>query len=184
MNQQAKQFNLFGVDGVKYTLNYTMNSPLYLGQGASGDAFQKLNPSLEYQIKNSKENNLGRALPQGVMRVYGNSAFLGEADVSGFAEGENIKITVGKSFDIYAKGSIQNIRRLSADVIESNVKIDFYNSKDKEVVVEFIQDIAGTWEMVSESVKSERKNNSQAVWKIKVPAEGMASLLFNVRVNK
>ena len=72
--------------------------------------------------------------------------------------------------------------RLAKDSYEGDFEITFKNAKSESAVVNFEQKFGGSWTIVSESVKSEKKNASTELWKVEVPANGEKVLTFKARI--
>ena len=64
------------------------------------------------------------------------------------------------------------------------MEITFNNAKDKEVEVRYEQNFGGNWEIVSEELKSEKKNASTQRWTVDIPAHGKYVLKYTVRSEK
>ena len=188
-NKQAKQVRLMEFDNVKFEKEYVFLSPLYLSSGTKNGAFKKQNPNMVYKIKNDKASNLGQALPEGTVRFYENmpqngTLFIGESRILPKAIGEDLDMTLGKAFDVYAKGKIVNVKQISKDVSEYAVKIKFSNVADKDKKVVYKQNIYGNWDMLDENMQSQKENSSMLSWTFTLPANSEKSLDFSVRISR
>lgn len=188
-DKQSKQVSLFVKDDVKFSKEYKLTSPLYVGINMSGSEFEKANPEVMFKINNAKEAGLGLPMPSGTVRFYEedskqNMQFIGESQVPQLATGEKTELMLGKSFDISAKGKVANINKISKDIYEADVEITFKNAKTEQVIVNFEQNLNNTWQMLSESIKSEKKSANVAKWEVNVPANGEAVLKFKVRITR
>ncbi len=188
-DQQTKQVSLMTKEKVKYAKEYKMNSPLYFYYNSGENEFTKANPQVVYKLNNVKEDGLGLALPQGTIRFFetdskGNQQFIGESSLNQLAEGEKTELSLGQAFDIFAAGKIASVKKISDKISEASAEITFHNAKDEAAEVIFAQNLNGSWEMISESSKSNKKNASTAEWKINIPAHGQETLKFTVRLSK
>ncbi len=186
-DKQSKQVSLMNLDNVKYAKEYLLHSPLYIGVGVSANEFEKQNPNVVFKLVNDKASNLGLPMPGGIVRFYekdegNNLQFIGESRIEQSASGEKIDLTVGKAFDIYAKGKIKNVKAISKDMSEVAVEVTFNNAASKNKNVVFEQNIANNWEVLNENVKSEKKNASTLKWNLDVPQNGKKVLEFSLRV--
>ena len=169
---------------------YKLRSPLYLGGMTREAEFEKANPEVVYVLHNTQANGLGEAMPKGTIRFFendksGQMQFIGESNLSQLAIGEKAELSLGTTSDIYAHGKTTVGTKISDDISEVSAEITFNNAKSEAVEVEFTQNFSGiSWDMISESIKSEKKNISTAVWKVSVPANGSETLRFKVRLNK
>lgn len=188
-DKQSKQVSLMVKDKVKYTKEYRLSSPLYISWNSAENEFTKANPKVIYKIENTKTNGLGEALPQGTIRFFesdsrGDLQFIGESRLSQLAEGEKTELSLGSAFDVYASGKISSVKKISDKLSEMTVEITFNNAKDKEVEVRYEQNFGGNWEIVSEELKSEKKNASTQRWTVDIPAHGKYVLKYTVRSEK
>ncbi len=188
-NNQSKQVSLITKENVKFEREYKLTSPLYLGLGMGENDFEKQNPDVIFKIENKAASNLGIPMPQGIMRFYENDSkgsllFAGESNVQQTAVGEQMKLTTGKSFDIFAKGKVANVKSIAKDLTEADVEITLNNAKNEVVTVVFEQNFGGGWEIVSESIKGVKKSAHAMEWKVEVPAKGKTVLTYKVRLMK
>ncbi len=92
------------------------------------------------EFKNSKENNLGKPLSRGQVRVYENGIFLGEGIIGNTPKNESIKIDIGKFFDIVGESRIvkystkQNYRYFKKEY-------EIKNRSTKDIEVRVVEDI-------------------------------------------
>ena len=190
LDKQTKQVSLLEKKKVKYAKEYRLVSPLYLGIGISNAEFLKANPQVVYKLQNTKADGLGEALPQGTVRFFepdtkGNIQFIGESNLTQLAVGEKAELMLGQSFDIFAAGKTTASTRMSDDISETSVEISFSNAKDEPVKLGFEQNFNGLeWEVLSESIKSEKKNAATAAWTVEIPANGSETLRYKVRLKR
>lgn len=188
-NNQSKQVSLITKENVKFEREYKLVSPLYLGLGVGESDFEKQNPDVVFKIENKAASNLGIPMPQGIMRFYENDSkgsllFAGESNVQQTAVGEQMKLTTGRSFDIFAKGKVANVKSIAKDLTEAETEITFNNAKSEAVTVVFEQNFGGGWEIVSESIKGVKKSAHAMEWKVNIPAKGKTVLTYKVRLMK
>lgn len=186
-DKQSKQVSMMSLDNVKYEKEYVMQSPLYLNVGAGSGDFEKSNPNVVFRLKNEKSSNLGEPLPGGVVRFYEKDArknlqFIGESRIEQSAVGEKIDLTIGKAFDVFAKGRIANVRSISKDISEFDVEVVFTNASEKVKKVVFEQNIYNKWDLLTESLKSEKKNSSTLKWRFDLPKNEKKVLTYTLRV--
>jgi hypothetical protein len=145
-------------------------------------------PTIRFRFANKAAEGLGRALPDGVMRVYagdaGGPVLLGEDHIPYAAVGEDVKITVGQALDITSERRQTDFRRdgLPKGVQETEHAITLRNAKDRDVSVTVIERIPGDWTMLSESQSHEKESSGEATWDVAVPAGGEATLTYRVRI--
>ncbi len=188
-DKQSKQVSMMNLENVKYENEYVMQSPLYISVGARSSDFEKSNPNVVFKLKNEKSANLGEPLPGGVVRFYEKDArqnlqFIGESRIEQSAVGEKIDLTIGKAFDVFAKGKIVNIRSISENISEFDVEVAFTNASEKVKKIVFEQNIYDKWDLLKESMKSEKKNSSTLKWRFDLPKNEKKVLTYTVRVTR
>ena len=104
-NKQQKQISFIDKKEIAY-IRYGV---------ASNSNFNKIEQKLTFtntiQFKNTKENNLGIALPTGVVRMYQKDSsnethFIGEQRVHNIPEDENVTLAIGTLFDAVGERTI------------------------------------------------------------------------------
>lgn len=188
-DKQTKQVSLLSRENVSFGKEYRLVSPLYIGVNARQNEFKKANPEVIIKLNNRQEDNLGIALPEGTVRFYENDSrgdvqFIGESRLEQLAKGEEAELQIGKAFDVYAAGKVTDVRKISKDVSEADLEITFNNVKAEAVEVKFEQNFSNSWEILSESLQSAKKNADTAVWTLQLPADGKTVLKFKVRVSR
>lgn len=188
-DKQSKQVSLMNLENVKYEKEYSLKSPLYIGVGTQTEEFEKQNPDVVFKLLNDKASNLGLPMPGGVVRFYEddtnkNTQFIGESRIEQSASGEKINLIIGKAFDLFAKGKITNVKAISKDMSEIAVEVTFNNASDKSKAMVFEQNITDNWEILNESMKSEKKNASTAKWSFNLPKNTQKTLTFTLRVSR
>ncbi|MEA1914115.1 MAG: hypothetical protein U9N30_02250 [Campylobacterota bacterium] len=106
----SKQINFIQKPEVHYEQIASINTSMPTYQLSRE---KKLSFDHVVQIKNTKANGLGLALPKGIVRVFskddeGKTHFIGENRIKHTANKEDIKIKIGKFFDI--KASVKQIK--------------------------------------------------------------------------
>lgn len=90
---------------------------------------QKLTFQNTIRFENSKKNNLGLALPTGIVRMYQKDKqeethFIGEARVYNIPEDENVTLTIGTLFDAVGEKTITKyVERKSYRNVETTYNI-------------------------------------------------------------
>lgn len=137
---------------------------------------------------NEKSGGLGQPLPRGTVRVYGAAdggpVFLGEDGIEHRAAGEEVKLDIGRAFDIAATRRQTDFQSegLPKRIFESAHAIELRNAKPEAVEVIVTESIPGDWTMLKESQKHEKPTAGTARWTITVPANGKTELTYRVRV--
>lgn len=139
---------------------------------------------------NTKKANLGLPLPKGTIRAYkkdaaGKAVFIGEANIGHTAEGETVRLRVGKAFDVSGERVQTDYKKegLARYTYETAYKITLRNAKRTPVRITVSEPIPGDWKIVAESNKHVKVSAHRAEWKIEVPAKGKTELTYRVRTD-
>ncbi len=148
---------------------------------------QEANASLELVFRNAVDAKLGVPLPAGVVRIYqrdaqGELRFQGEDRLGHIAEGTEVRLQVGRDFDLPVKRTQTEFKRLGDDVTESTYEVRLRNAKPEAVAVRVRDRFSGDWQIVEESIPYARDDAQTAVWPVKVPAKSEAVLRYKVRI--
>ena len=135
-------------------------------------------------VQNSKAAGLGRPMPAGRVRVFDGNDFLGESRLQHTPEGAEIRLEVGKAFDLAAERENTGFRvdRAGRTITES-FAITLRNAKPADVTINVIEPLPrwSDWELVDSSVPGKRKDARHAQFDVPVPAGGETRLTYTVR---
>jgi len=135
-------------------------------------------------MQNTKDAGLGHPLPAGRVRVYDGGDFLGESELGHTAAGAEVRLEVGKVFDISAEREATDldVDRGGRTITES-FAITLGNAKKTDVEVRVIEPLPrwSDWEIVRSSVPSSKKDARHAEFDVAVPAGGETRLTYTVR---
>ena len=133
-------------------------------------------------------------LPAGVVRVYaddsrGMAQFVGEDRIGHTPKNETVALKLGESFDVTARRKQTSFRKLSGTgaydyAYEAGFELQIKNAKAEPVEVKVLESIPADWRMLSESQPHTKESASLAVWRVLVPAEGAATLSWQVEVRR
>lgn len=131
LNNQVKQIQLF--QEVKTTVKKTYRVDSQAGQGVN----------VIVSFKNTKQNNLGFALPAGKIRLYKADGkdveFVGEDRINHTPQDETIDIRVGKAFDVVAERQVLKTERPRKRTMQQTVEFSLRNHKKKKIVVQVFE---------------------------------------------
>lgn len=135
-------------------------------------------------VANTKASGLGRPMPAGRVRVFDGEDFLGESRLQHTAEGAQIRLEVGKAFDLGAERENTGFRvdRAGRTITES-FAITLRNAKPADVVITVVEPLPrwSDWELVTSSVPGAKKDARHARFDVPVPAGGETRLTYTVR---
>lgn len=135
---------------------------------------------------NKKEAGLGMPLPAGVFRVYkkdGQSLeFAGEDRIDHTPRNEEVRLTIGKAFDLRASRKVVASKRLSEHARRETVEIELRNNKEDQKVTILVEEaMAGpNWEIEQSNYKYVKKDISNIEFSVPVKANGKAKVRYTV----
>lgn len=190
---QTKQVALLSTTGVSARKEFLLGGASHYYFGQYGDIGQKLKVAVFVEFRNKGEG-LGVPLPRGVVRVYkkdaqGNAQFVGEDRIDHTPRNEVVRLRLGNAFDVTADRKQTDFQRLApesrhAAVFETAYKLVLKNARKEAVDVVVREPVPGDWTMVSESQPHTKAASGIAEWKIRVPADGEATLTYRVRARQ
>lgn len=186
-NNRTKQLSLLTGANIVAKQEFTVRGePYYYQQQMTGrPPVNQVESTIA--IKNDRASGLGLPLPAGVMRIYGQDAsgapqLLGEDNVEHTAEGGELRINVGRDFDVTAEREQKGYVRASDRISLVTWRVTLKNAKAKPVNVRVIEPIFGAWEITKESHPHENANARTAEWVLNVPAKGQAALDYTAKI--
>ncbi len=171
----APQFRFYG--GLNRDTNY-----------GSEEGNRKVNVIIE--VKNSKENNMGMALPKGKMRLYkrdeadGSLEFIGEDEIDHTPKDETVKLHIGDAFDIVGERKRTNFSvDASSHVITESFEIRVRNHKTEpvEVLVKETLYRWSNWEIVESNQKWTKYDSNTIHFPVKVDKDGEQVVTYTVK---
>ncbi len=145
-------------------------------------------------IKNDKADSLGVPLPKGKVRVYKKDKeailhFLGESNIKDRAVNDNIKLNIGKYFDIKMKISQVSYKASkNRRFVLSKLKISLYNESEKKsnIVLTNIYPTTGRYKISSTCqgvCKEKNISSGKILYKIKLKAKTEYSFFVEYRLD-
>jgi hypothetical protein len=141
------------------------------------------------KMKNSEEVGLGMPLPAGRVRIFKADSdesliLLGEDRIKHTPRNEEVKVTVGKAFDVVGETTEVSRRRISDRVHQTDFSIEIRNQKDEPVKVIVSRGLSGFWKILNTSVDYVKKSASEIEWTLDIPSEGKAVIDFTVEITR
>ncbi|MBL1214586.1 MAG: DUF4139 domain-containing protein [Ignavibacteriae bacterium] len=175
---ETKQISLFESSGVNVTKKFLYRSGSY-NRGSSGKV------AVIVEFDNKEKNNLGVPMPKGKVRVYksdGESVeFIGEDMIDHTPRNEKVKLKIGDAFDLVAEEVQTENKRISNKVSEQAYEITLKNRKKEDVVIEVERYLGLNWNILNSSVKYEKKDAQNVIFKVPVKKDDTSVLKFKVR---
>ncbi|RMG68395.1 MAG: DUF4139 domain-containing protein [Nitrospirae bacterium] len=185
---QKKEVLLFETEEMGYKKEYVIQTSTTPYQ--TFVPFKETIPVKVYiTFKNTKENHLGIAMPEGIVRIYGlterrHPVFLGSDRIEHTPKDEEVRLFAGDAFDIKVKKRKTDYTRLSRTVYEAAFEVSISNHKSEPVRVKLIENLSGQWEILSTSHKYRKLNASTIEFSPLVPAGSKLSINYRVRISQ
>ena len=180
-NNETKQISLFEASDVKAEKKY------YYGNRNNyyGNSTKKGKVSVIVEFENSETNNLAKPMPKGKVRVYKSDGdaleFIGEDMIDHTPKKEKVKLKIGEAFDIVVNDVQTENRKITDRVYEQSYEVTITNRKKEDIVVVVERMMGLNWEILSSSLKYEKKDSQKILFKVPVKADAKTVLKYKVR---
>lgn len=185
-DKQTKQINLLEASDAAITKEY-----LVKGQGNYYySRYQRKDSKVPVEVfmkfKNSAANHLGMPLPAGVMRLYkadskGSLQFIGEDKIEHTPKDEEVKLKMGKAFDVVAERAQTDFQRIGDRVYETEWEITLRNHKEEDITVIIEEPLSGDWTIVFNSHPYKKIDAFKVQFSVPVPRDGEVKVRYKVR---
>ncbi len=184
---QTKQVALLSATSVPVEKEFRFTNLTARGYTYDIGDQERVNATVYVSFVNNDASHMGMPLPKGTIRVYkadndGQVQFVGEDAIDHTPKNEDVRLTLGQAFDVTAHARQTKYEKISDSVYESAYEVELKNAKKEPVTVVLVEDVPGTWKILSESAKHEEVNSNRLRWEVTVPAEGSATFNYAVRV--
>ena len=136
------------------------------------------------EFANTEDAGLGRALPEGRVRMFDGEAFLGESSLAHTPKGADIRLEVGTAFDLTAERERMrfDLDRAGRTMTES-FQVTLANAGDEDATIIVTEPMPrwSDWEVTTSSVPATRRDAQHAEFEVTVPADGETVLTYTVR---
>ncbi|MFH1699323.1 MAG: hypothetical protein ABIE07_01950 [Candidatus Zixiibacteriota bacterium] len=141
------------------------------------------------KINNSQEVGLGMPLPAGRVRIFKADTdksliMLGEDSIDHTPRNEDVKLRIGKAFDVIGETTEVSRRRISDKVTEFDYRIEVRNQKDEPVTVIVERGFGGFWEILNASLDYDKKSASRIEWTLDIGPESKGVVDFTLRLTR
>jgi len=185
--QSLKQVTFLKAADVLVERRYRIEGLIMQG-GNRGQIAGPLNATTRLIFDNAEEDGMGRPLPAGTWRVYGDSAeggrlLLGEASEGHTPEDGEVELVLGRSFDLRGEAKVTDFKRLSNRSYELAQEVTVTNAKSSAATVELVGQFPPDLRILATSLVVEEAAAGRLIWNLPVPAKGEASFSFRILVN-
>lgn len=175
-NNQVKQLSLFPPAQINCTKKFYFN--------ANRDP-KKV--EVRVLFKNDKKSGLGKPLPAGVFRIYQKDKesleFAGEDRIDHTPRNEEVKITVGKAFDLVGERKVVDRKKISKRSEKQTVEIELRNNKENQNVTIVVEEnmFYRNWTIEETNFSYTKKDINRIEFEIPVKANGKTTLRYTVK---
>lgn len=181
----VKAPKIYVYDGIAHSYDQW---PHYRGNNRFNGAVNKKVWVLR-EFKNSKENNLGMALPKGRLRFYQQDEdrqleFIGENNIDHTPKNETITVYTGNAFDIVGERRTVDFKvDTSNKVLTESFEIKLRNHKETPVEVRVIEHLSryANWELIEKSDEFTKKDATTIEFRITVQPDEEKVLTYKAR---
>ncbi len=186
-DKESKQLSLLSADGIGIKKAYTVRNTADRYQPLRSGAKRDEKVEISFKIKNTTKNGLGMALPAGTMRIYkeegDSSSFIGEEMIGHTPVGDTLEIKAGSAFDIQAKRTYKDFKKLSSWLTESTWEVTIENRKEEEVtvsVLESVFDINKSFRVLESSEKYTLPDASTIKFDVTIPKGSKKTITYKI----
>ena len=184
-NGQTKQVSLIAADQVTTRKTYHYTFPVY---AALNRGEQDAKPDIELTFNNTTDDGLGFALPAGTARVFspdneGIKHFIGSARIRHTAEGQQVKLPIGKAFDLTIRQRQTDFKK-SFDSYLISQELTVRNSRAQSSQIDLNADFSQPWSIEESNHPFLQVSASRAQWTVTVPANESVTLNFRTKLSK
>ncbi len=196
-NNSTQQIELFDaatrVPAKKQLVYYGADFPGYFGQPMTERDFMpgsNTKVDVWLRFRNDKASGMGMPLPAGRVRVSqqdkadGSLEFIGEDAIDHTPKDEDVRVKLGTAFDVVGERRQTDFRvNTAAKVIEEAFEIKVRNHKEQavEVIVRESMYRWSQWDLVEQSVQSQKKDAHIVEFPVRIDADGEATVTYRVR---
>ncbi len=141
------------------------------------------------EFSTGEESGLGADLPAGRIRVYqedldGAGLLIGENRIDHTPEGEDVKILLGKAFDLVGERKQTNFETVSRRVIKESFQVNLRNRKDAEAVEILVPERLyrwRDWQIIESSSPFDKLDSTSIEFAVTVEAGAEEVLTYTVQ---
>jgi hypothetical protein len=160
-NNETKQISMFDAQNVKISKNYTYNM------------FAQNDINVTVQFDNKKSNNLGMPFPEGKVRIFKNDGksveFVGEDMIRHTPKDENIKLKIGKAFDLIGETVVKDQTKIGENSKKNTIQVTLKNRKDENVNIEVESYLGANSEILKSDIPYEKIDAYKIKFKVDIP---------------
>ncbi|BCS88285.1 DUF4139 domain-containing protein [Pseudodesulfovibrio sediminis] len=180
----TKQVGLFSAPAVAVSQELTSR----FSSGPSvrrGEMKQPVESALIFT--NTKQNGLGVPMPEGLVRVFmptsdGNNLLAGEVAVGHKAEGKEVRLVLGRSFDVNVERVQKNYEKIGKNAFTMTWEITATNGNAKPQDLKLLDSFPGDWEVIKADVPYSKVDGSTIAFNISGLTSVPKVITYTVRI--
>jgi len=185
---QIKQVPLIKAGAVPARKELIFRSPVIYGTRRQEEV-QKQKALVELVIMNSKQAGLGIPLPAGTVSLYkidqrNALRFIGQDRLQHIPKEAEVRLTVGRSFDVEMERIQMEFERLSPQVFQQSWEIQVKNYKDRDVEVKVIEPLSGDWKIAKSTLEWKKVSANAIEFNVPVKSGGVAVVQYTVVIKR
>jgi hypothetical protein len=138
---------------------------------------------------NTEAANLGKPMPAGVVRVFmpekgGSKLLAGEARIGHVAEGEEVRLVIGRAFDVNVEREQTSFNRIGKNAAEVGWRITVRNGSAKPKDILLRESLSGQWTVLNADTPYAAKDAGTIEFDLKnvAPSAGKEGKVINYTV--
>lgn len=139
------------------------------------------------EFKNDEKSGLGKPLPAGIVRIYKQDKegmeFVGEDRIEHTPRKEDVKLSIGKAFDLKAERVVKDRKNISKRGRRDNVEIELRNNKkDQDVVITVVEHVNyPEWKVESSNFQFRKVSANKIEFDIPVAKDSKTTLQYTIK---
>jgi len=179
MQQQMNRARILSSEDVPIVRTYS----IALGDVEGDNNRQSAQVSISFT--NDVKSGLGQPLPEGAIRTYesdgGEESYTGAAEIGDVPKDERINLTLSDAFDVYAKSSVGNYRKLGKHSFSRTYTVVVHNEKKNDEKVRIADSFDEGTRVTESSIPAKKLSAGSYEWQVPVKAGGQTTLTFTVQ---
>ena len=182
-NRQSKQIRLFSASAIEVSKQLLDRDYV----NVQSIDVRKSKPEQFLSFNNNKPA-LGIPLPKGIMRVYaqdteGNNQFIGEDGIDHSAVNDELKIKLGKAFDITVQRKTTKFLKSSKKQHQLTREIKINNGSKKTQQLDLVEIMPSQkWVIKQSSSPFSSQSPSEALFQVSIPALQDVTIVYDVEL--
>lgn len=144
---------------------------------------------VKLEFKNDQQSGLGMPLPKGKIRVYkkdddGSQEFIGEDWIDHTPKDEQVRVDVGKAFDIVAQRIVKEQKEISKRVTQQTIQVELRNRKSEAVTISVFDYFYGDWDFVGPTPPVKKKDAEKVEFEVPIAADSEKTITYTVTLKR